>query len=122
MKAVKTSIQLEISEPWDFEVPGKGNRLDGVIEGSCAGPDEKTWRGKHLLVGLRSPVTWKSQQIKQVLLSPRYEGESLDLLQQGKSLTVGIARVKPDVSISPSQSFSKDEVAYFAIGSAKIQS
>jgi len=122
MKAATGGIQLEISEPWDFDIPAKGNTLDGVIEGICAGPNEKTWRGKYLLVLLRPPVTWKGQLIKQILLSPRYEGESLDLIRKGESLTVGIARVKPDVSIGPSQSFSKDDVVYFAIGSAKIRS
>ena len=113
-------IHLQISEPLDFDVPGKGNVLETIFEGPCQGPSKPNWRGEYLLLSLREPISWQGQGIKQLLISPRYEGDSVKDFLSGKQMMVGIARAKPGISLSTRAPFSEVQVDYFAIGSAKI--
>ena len=114
-----TSIRLQISEPWDFEIPGKGNILNGIIEGICPGPTKKNWQGDYVLVSLREAITWEGEVIKQLLLSPRYKGDIVADIQNGKHVIVGMARVRPNISLKASAPFTPEQVDYFAIGSVE---
>lgn len=114
------SIRIQISEPWDFDIPGRGSVLNGKIEGICESPTEKRRDGEYLLISLDQPIEWRGEVIKQLLVSPRYEGDGLECLQDAKHMTVGIGRVKPGYSLRPGQSFAQQQIDYFAIGSAQL--
>lgn len=116
-KSVRMCVQLQIDEPWDFHIPGKGNVLEGIVEGVCEGPPQEHWEGKYLLISLAKRFNWKGATVKQLLVSPRYEGDTIKDILDGKNVIVGIARIRPHVSLKPVEAFTPQQVEYFAIGS-----
>lgn len=112
-------LRLQIDEPWDFTIPGRGNILYGIAEGVCEGPMEKNWRGEYLLTTLPKAFIWQGEAVKQLLISPRYENNTIEDIQNGKEIIVGIARVRANVTLRVSGSFSPQQVEYFAIGSVQ---
>ena len=117
VESIKTVVRIQISEPWDFEVPGRGNVINGLVEGSCHGPEEKNWRGQYLLVVLSEILDWEGQEVCQILVSPRYAEDTTDDILKGKRVVVGIARVRPSIRLKASGTFTPQQVEYFAIGS-----
>ena len=119
-KRAKTCVRLQLDEPWDFQIPGKGNVIEGRLEEVCHGPAEKNWQGEYLLVSLTEEFVWKGETVKQLLLSPRYEGDAIKDILDGKTVIVGIARVKPSTTLKGLGTFTPQQVDYFAIGSAQL--
>ena len=119
-RLLEMPICVQISEPWDFEVPGRGTMIEGLTGGICLGPAERNWQGKYLLVSAFQEFSWKGETVRQLLLSPRYTGDRIEDIRTGKKMIMGIARVKPGTFLKTSTPFSKEDVDYFAIGSAQI--
>lgn len=114
----KIQIQIQIDEPWDFQVKGGGNILEGRIEGICLGPNEKNWQGQYVLVSLTKDFQWKGQRVTHFLLSPRYEGGKVEQILAGEETIVGIASLKSG-KLKPGERFQPDQIDYFAIGSIR---
>ena len=110
--------EIQIIEPWNFEIPVGGNvfLVQGI--GLVSGPDSPNWQGEYFLVELDSPFEFEKELVQYLILSPRYVGETIEDVQN-KKCTIGIARVKPEYNISIGQKFSKNEIEYCAIGSIK---
>lgn len=53
----------------------------------------------------------------QMLIAPRYNDNSIKDIQNGKQVSVGIARTKPGITLAAGESFTKEQVKYFGIGS-----
>ena len=113
-------ISIQIDEPWNFKVRSGGKTIRGLLRGTCQGPAVKNWQGRYLLVDIRPAFTWQGNAIRQVLIAPRYEGDTIADLQTGKGIIVGISRVLESVRLEPTQSFSTADVDYFAIGAAQL--
>jgi hypothetical protein len=82
------------------------------------GPKEKDWVSRYLLLNVSNPFEMDGERVEWLVASPRYEGDTIDLLQNAGG-TVGCARVRPGVSLLPNGSFEKEEVVYCIIGSMK---
>lgn len=118
-KLARKCVRLEVDEPWDFEILGKGNVIKGRLEGVCKGPPGKGWQGDYVLVSLTEEFDWKGETVKQVLVSPRYEGDTIKDILDGKTVIVGIDRIKPPATLKASEVFAPQQVDYFAIGSVQ---
>lgn len=114
---MKKKVQLQIGEPWNFTIEGCGNILQGSVEGICLGSDEKNWQGKYVLISLSPGFEWKGHRVTHFLVSPRYKGDSVEDVIMGKKVIVGIAIIKPGVSLKLDGRFAPDQVEYFGIGS-----
>jgi len=68
-----------------------------------------------LLLKTLRPVSYQSDQIEYVVISPRYVGTSLEEIRsQGGA--VGVARGRPKVQVDLSKGLQKEDVDYIAIG------
>ncbi len=112
-------ITFCIGEPWDFDIPGRGNQFTGITKGVCLPPQTKNWGEGYLLVNIDKSFEWNGEVVSQILVSARYAGNTINDICDGKQTTVGIARVRPGYVLSPGQKFTVDQIEYFAIGSAK---
>jgi hypothetical protein len=110
-------VRIQVSEPWDFELPGKGNSLDGTIKGICPAPKEKNWEKEDVLVSLDEPMIWKSKKANQLMVSPYSDSENMSDILRGESVSIGILRVKPRSFLEDGMQFRAKDVEHFAIGS-----
>src|SRR5262245_12735547 len=106
--------EISVGEPWDFEGRNGSNRL--VVEeiGVVPGPSAPNWQPVYLLLRVQHPFTFRGESVQLLLASPRYEGATLDSLRRGGH--AGIARVRPNVQITPGIQFKTTDVEYFMIG------
>ena len=111
--------EIQISEPWDFEHPLGSNILKARGLGIIPGPDQPNWGKRFYLVELKDPFEFDGELVKQMICSPRYEGDTIEKITTGEC-TVGIARVKPGCELNASSTVDPDKVVYCAIGSIKI--
>lgn len=112
-------IRILISEPWNFTGGKNGtNILEANYEGVCKGPEGENWCGKYAFLSLVDRLKWKNQSVTHIVVSPRYQGDKIEDLMNGKQITIGIAAVKENVNLIGSERFSADQVEYFAIGSS----
>ncbi len=118
-KKQQAKIAFSIGEPWDFDIPGRGNQFSGVTKGVCLPSQIKNWGKGYLLVNIDESFEWKGEIVSQVLVSTRYAGDTINDIYDGKQITVGVARVRPGYVLNPGQQFTADQIEYFAIGSAQ---
>lgn len=114
---MKVLSKITISEPFEFDIPGKGNVLFGEIRGLCYPPNKKNWQKEDVLIDLNEEIVWENFIIKQILVSPRYKGSTIEDILGGKSVTIGISRIKHGIMLKAKDSYTEDQVEYFAIGS-----
>lgn len=74
---------------------------------------------RYLLLKTLRPVSYQSDQIEYVVISPRYAGTSLEEIRS-QGGTVGVARVRPNVQVDLSKGLQKDEVEYIAVGTCEV--
>ncbi|PKN25735.1 MAG: hypothetical protein CVU65_07840 [Deltaproteobacteria bacterium HGW-Deltaproteobacteria-22] len=106
---------LSVGEPWNFEGPDGHNRIRVKLAGVVSGPGKPNWDSRYLLLSVVNPFEMNGDMVEQLVASPRYEGDTLELLKEVGG-TVGCASVRPGIILSPDDSFQADAVAYCIIG------
>jgi hypothetical protein len=115
------NVKIQISEPWDFELPKSGNIFKGIIQGVCKAPKEKNWEKEDWLISVTEPFSWKGEKVFQVLVSSRYEQEKIEDILKNTEVTVGLLRVRTGVTLQNGMNFLANQVEYFAIGTLSLQ-
>ncbi len=105
--------RITIDEPWDF--PASGRVMVACAKGVVNGPDKPNWQARYLLLELAAPFVADGEQVRQVLVAPRYSGDELEQAMT-EDCVVGIARVRGGVSLNASETFTPEDVCYIAIG------
>jgi hypothetical protein len=108
---------LLIGEPWDFELPGKGNKITGEIK--PINVFRSDGNKIHVLMLPDPPFMWENTQISKLLLRVRYTTESTQDILNGKKVTVNISY------FDSKNLFNEDEIEsnnfiFFAIGTVQI--
>lgn len=105
---------LEIYEPYEYE------GLNPLVIGGVAllaGPT----RNQYYLLQLDDPFDFEQQRIRQLLVSPRYNGDRIDRAVSS-TCTVNIARVAPGVDLTQRSSLDYDEIERWGVGKISPQS
>lgn len=106
---------IQVSEPWNFQLSDGANVFRAQSVGSVQFPGRKK-NPDDLLLNVDAPFEVDCELVKQIVCSPRYAGDTLATMR-GVYCTVGISRVKPEVTLSAGSVIKADQVVYFAIGS-----
>lgn len=117
---IMSKYEIQISEPWDFEYPNGSNAFTAYGVGVIPGPDKPNYDKEFFLLNVEAPFEMDGELVKQLICSPRYEGDSMQMVTSSKC-TVGVARVKPQYELSEASSVNIDEVVYCAIGTIKVR-
>lgn len=80
-------VILRISDPWELGEALKWEAFDAEIV-SMTGDD--------ILIRLLKPFVYRETTCEFFVASPRYEGDHVELLRDGKSLFCGITRITPE--------------------------
>lgn len=108
-------LEMQISEPWDFETPSGDNKFKVKFIKFMTGE-----YGKYLLLKTIKPFSWKEKRIDYLILQERYEGDSIDdIFNKSKKVIIGIYRLINNEHIE-TEVFPASAVEYFAIGSVSL--
>lgn len=86
-KLVGLSVEVEISEPWNFETENGPGPLAAAVEDA---------RNSEVLLRLEVPVRVGGKHCNHLIASARYEGHCLLELLQGSTVTVSITAISID--------------------------
>jgi hypothetical protein len=92
--------------------PGDIEGITVLDEGTIAGPQLPNWQAEYILARCVSPNSYRGQELKYVVLSPRYANVNLtDIRRGGAVVAVGriLGEKKPE-QLEPNQ------VQYWAVG------
>jgi hypothetical protein len=84
-------------------------------EGLIKGPDLPNWQPEGLLVTCLDPTTYREDELRYLILSPRYATDSLASIRISGGI-VGVARFLPGSYTGRPKSFRPVQVEYWAIG------
>ena len=104
---------LEIYEPYEYE--GLNPLVIGGIA-LIAGP----LRNQYYLLELDNPFRYERERIRQLLVSPRYNGDKIDRAVSS-TCTVNIARVAPGLDLTKQSSLSYDDIERWGVGKISPQ-
>jgi hypothetical protein len=112
--------ELTISDPMFFEGPDGPNRILanglGVVYGSPALQVEK----ELYLLEVVNPFVIDGAEVRYLLAGPRHAGSTLNEVMGG-GCSIGIARLKPGVTLRAGEQYDGSEYEYWAIGSIKVR-
>lgn len=74
--------------------PGDIGEVTVLEQGLIKGPDLPNWPRESLLVGCLDPTTYRGEELRYLVLSPRYSTDSLSSIRTGGGV-VGVARMLP---------------------------
>jgi hypothetical protein len=95
--------------------PGDIREITVLDEGTVPGPKSPNWQPEYLLVKCLAPTSYRGQELKYLVLSPRYKGATLtDIRREGGVVAVG--RILPGIFTTKPQTFAANEVEYWAVG------
>jgi hypothetical protein len=102
----------------NFQGGGRGpGDIDEVIvldERDISGPDVSNWQVDCLLVRCVAPTSYHGQELRYLVLSPRFKGVPVaDLRRDGGFVAVG--RILSGVWISRPQQFDPNQVQYWEL-------
>ena len=109
---------IQVNEPWEFIGP-KGKRSFSVKGlGFVKSPPKENWGNGFYLVEVDIPFEMDGEVVRQLICSPRYEDDSLEILESSE-YTISIVRVRQGCSLTVGSVVNDKEVHYCAIGSIK---
>lgn len=103
-----------------IEPPENSEVIEASVKGICKGPKKRYWKDQYLLLET-SGIEHKGIQIRQLVLSPRYEGDNINSILNGEKIIVGIARVLPEYKLFENDNLKSDQVEYFGIGEVQVK-
>jgi hypothetical protein len=95
--------------------PGDIHEITVVDEGDIAGPNLPNWQAEYMLARCVTPNSYRGEELKYLVLSPRYTNVGLAEIRLGGA-TVAVGRVLPGVGDMKPQEFEPNQVEYWAIG------
>lgn len=107
--------KIQISEPWDFIHPCGSNEFTVHGIGIVKGPDKLNWAKEYYLAEVDEPFVINGEIVKQLICSPRYQGDTLEKACKEECI-VGIARIVAGHELSCGDRVDDKKVVYFAIG------
>ena len=99
---------LEVYEPYEYDGP---NPL--VLEGIAVLPGPL--RQDYYLLRLDKPFFFEQEQVRLLLISPRYNGDKTDQMVSS-ACTVNIARVPPDHHLENKSSVDFEDIHRWGVG------
>jgi hypothetical protein len=109
---------IQVSEPWEFVGPKGQHSFSVKGLGLVKSPPQENWGNGFYLVEVDIPFEIDGELVRQLICSPRYEGDTLEMVVSSEC-TVGIARVRPNYNLAVDCVVNDKEVHYCAIGSIK---
>ena len=112
--------KVVISDPFTWQAHDGSNKILaeglGVVHGSpCFQVPERMY-----LLRLVHSVVVDGEGVSQLLISPRYVGDTLEQAMSSYCI-VGISRVKPNVTLQAGDDLDGSESVYWAVGSTTRQ-
>lgn len=95
--------------------PGDLGEITILDEGTIAGPNLPNWQDEYMLAKCIAPNSYRGQELKYVVVSPRYANASLRDIRRG-GVAVSVGRVLPGVWATMPQHFAPDQVEHWAVG------
>jgi hypothetical protein len=95
--------------------PGDIGEITVVDEGLIKGPNLPNWQPAGLLVTCLDPTKYREDELRYLILSPRYATDSLASIRISGGV-VGVARFLPGSYTERPKSFRPEQVEYWAIG------
>lgn len=111
-------FSLSVGEPWDFQGPDGPNLLFVELLGIVGGPKEDSWALRSLLLQASTPFEMDGEHVQLMVASPRYVGDTIESVASVGG-TVGVARVRPGVSLISGASYNTTDISYCIIGELK---
>lgn len=99
--------------------PGDINEVTVLDQGLIKGPDLPNWQREGLLVSCLEPTTYRGQELRYLVLSPRYSTESPSSIRTSGGV-VAVARMLPGTHKESPKRFEPHQVEYWAIGVLSI--
>ena len=95
--------------------PGDIGEITVLDEGLIKGPDLPNWQPEGMLVTCLRPTNYHDQELRYLVLSPRYSTDSLARIRISGGV-VGVARFLPGLYTGKPKRFEPKQVEYWAIG------
>jgi hypothetical protein len=95
--------------------PGDIDEITVLDEGGIAGPKLPNWQAEYMLARCIAPNSYRGQELKYVVLSPRYASVALADIRRGGA-AVAVGRVLPGFWDLKPQQFEPNQVEYWAVG------
>ena len=107
-----TRYELLVGEPWNFKGPDGPNRLLVEFGEIISGPENSSW----ILLKVATPFQHDNELVELMVAYPRHKGDTIqEIAKQGGH--VGVARIRPNISLVRDRPFVLADVDYFLIGS-----
>jgi hypothetical protein len=107
--------ELLVGEPWNFEGPDGQNRVLVDFGGMIPGPNVPNWADEYILLKAVTPFQYNKELVEFMVASPYFSGHTIyEIVKIGGH--VGVARIRPNVSLVSGRSFAPADVDYFLIG------
>ena len=95
--------------------PGDIGKITVVDLGLIKGPQLPNWQPEGLLVSCLDPTMYRGEELRYLVLSPRYATDSLSTIRASGGV-VGVARMLPGTYTDNPTKFEPHQVAYWAVG------
>jgi hypothetical protein len=95
--------------------PGDIGKIAVIDDGLIEGPDCANWQRQGLLVMCLDPKTYHDEELRYLVLSPRYAKDSLTSIRTSGGI-VAVARFLPGTCIDKPKHFEPDQITYWAVG------
>jgi hypothetical protein len=99
--------------------PGDIGLITVVDEGNIAGPTLPDWQAKYMLARCLTPTSYYGEEVRYLVLSPRYEGDSLSSIRSAGGM-VAVSRMLPGIVGEKPQRFEPREIEYWAVGALRV--
>ena len=108
-------FELLVAEPSNFEGPDGPNRLLVDFDGFIPGQNRAD---EYMLLKAVMPFQYNNEIVEFMIASPRHRGNTVyEIVEQGGH--VGVARLRPHVSIVRDRSFMPTDIDYCFIGNLR---
>jgi hypothetical protein len=99
--------------------PGDIGAVTVLGQGVIKGPDLPNWQREGFLVRCLDPTTYRGEELRYLIVSPRYTTDSLSHIQTHGGV-VGVARMLPGTYAENPKTFEPRQVEYWAVGALSI--
>jgi hypothetical protein len=95
--------------------PGDIGEITVLEQGLIKGPDLPNWQSEGLLVSCLDPTTYRGEELRYLVLSPRHSTDSLSNIRTNGGV-VAVARMLPGTYAENPKRFETHQVEYWAVG------
>jgi hypothetical protein len=92
----RSLVRINLSEPWDLGEALNWEPLEGEIIATSG-----SYPGGAALIKVSHPFNYKNVDCEYFVATPRYQGDSIKVLDSGNALLCGITRISKEMAKSP---------------------